>query len=177
MPSPPAIVVMGVAGSGKTTAGSLIAERLEAAFIEGDQLHPAANVAKMAAGTPLTDDDRRPWLEAIAAEIARRTADGESVVAACSALKRAYRDLLREKSGADLTFVFLSGSKALIGGRIGHRTGHFFPPTLLDSQFATLEPPQPDERHIVADLTLPLPEMIEAILADLVRLAPGTGRS
>lgn len=170
MNQPAAIVVMGVAGSGKTTAGAAVAAHLGAAFIEGDQLHPAANVEKMAAGIPLTDEDRYPWLKAIGAEIGRHFESGRSVVAACSALKRTYRDILRERSGADPVFVFLSGSKELIGGRIGERKGHFFPASLLDSQFATLEPPQADERHVVADLRLPVAEMIETTLDALRRM-------
>lgn len=167
MSAPPAIVVMGVAGCGKSTAGARIAAELGVEFIEGDRLHPAANIEKMSAGIPLTDDDRRPWLEAIGQEIGRYIADGKGVVAACSALKRGYRDMLREKSGADLLFVHLSGSRELISARMNRRTGHFFPKTLLDSQFATLEPPQADERHVVADLRLPLEEMIDRVFEDL----------
>lgn len=164
MKKPVAIVVMGVAGSGKTTAGAEIARRLGAAFIEGDQLHPAANVEKMASGIPLTDEDRYPWLEAIGAEIGRYFENSRSVVAACSALKRTYRDILRERSGAEPVFVFLSGSRDLIGRRMKLRTGHFFPASLLVSQFAALEPPQADERHVVADLRMPLDEMIADVM-------------
>jgi carbohydrate kinase (thermoresistant glucokinase family) len=164
---PVAIVVMGVAGSGKTTAGAEIARRLGVDFIEGDQLHPASNVEKMAAGIPLTDDDRWPWLEAIGNEIGRLVRRGDGVVAACSALKRAYRDLLREKSGVQLLFVYLAGSRELIGGRMKLRRGHFFPPSLLDSQFAALEPPQADERHIVADLTQPPEEMVAKVVREV----------
>jgi carbohydrate kinase (thermoresistant glucokinase family) len=167
MKNPVAVVVMGVAGSGKTTVGAMIAGRLGVEFIEGDQLHPAANVEKMAAGTPLTDDDRWPWLAAIGMEIGRRARAGKGVVAGCSALRRAYRDLLREKSGADPIFVYLSGSRELIGERMKLRTGHFFPPSLLESQFGTLEPPEVDERHIVADLRLPLDEMIGRVVREI----------
>lgn len=166
----PAIVVMGVAGCGKSTAGALIAARLGVAFIEGDQLHPAANVEKMSAGIPLTDADRWPWLEAVGGAIADHVSRGDGVVAACSALKRAYRDVLRKASGADLVFVHLSGSRELIGERMKLRTGHFFPASLLDSQFAALEPPQRDERHVVADLRLPLEEMIVAAVSEIERL-------
>lgn len=169
--SRPAIVVMGVAGCGKSTAGALIAERLGAAFVEGDRLHPPANVEKMAAGTPLADEDRWPWLDSIGAEIARHVAGGEGVVAACSALKRVYRDRLRATSGAELTFVFLSGTKALIGGRMNRRTGHFFPASLLDSQFATLEPPRADELHVVADLELPVETMVDGVMTELERIS------
>jgi carbohydrate kinase (thermoresistant glucokinase family) len=167
MKGKPAIVVMGVAGCGKSTAGARIAAQLGVEFIEGDRLHPAANIEKMAAGIPLTDEDRRPWLKAIGKEIGRYAADGKGVVAACSALKRAYRDILRETAGTDLLFVHLSGTRELIGERVNHRTGHFFPETLLDSQFATLESPQTDERHVVADLTLPLEEMIGRVMRDI----------
>lgn len=167
MSAPPAIVVMGVAGCGKSTAGARIAAEIGVEFIEGDRLHPAANIEKMSAGIPLTDDDRRPWLEAIGKEIGRYVAGGKGIVAACSALKRVYRDILRETSGAELLFVHLSGSRELIGERMSHRTGHFFPETLLDSQFATLEPPHTDERHVVADLRLPLEEMIAHVMRDI----------
>ncbi len=164
---PRAMVVMGVAGSGKTTVGMEIAHRLGAVFIEGDQLHPAANVAKMAAGAPLTDEERRPWLEAIGAQLRGHVMEGDSVVAACSALRRAYRDILRVSSGVDLLFVHLAGSRALIGGRLGQRRGHFFPPKLLDSQFATLEPPQRDEWHIVADGSLLPEDMVAQIMREI----------
>ena len=170
MSAPPAIVVMGVAGCGKSTAGARIAAELGVEFIEGDRLHPAANIEKMSAGIPLTDEDRHPWLEAIGKEIGRYVADGKGIVAACSALKRAYRDILRETSGADLLFVHLSGSRELISARMKHRTGHFFPETLLDSQFATLEQPQTDERHVVADLTLPLEQMMAQVMRDIAAL-------
>ncbi|MEX0956453.1 MAG: gluconokinase [Rhizobiaceae bacterium] len=163
----PAIVVMGVAGCGKSTAGARIAAELGVAFIEGDRVHPANNIEKMSAGIPLSDDDRRPWLEAIGKEIGRYFAEGKGVVAACSALKRAYRDILRGTSGADVLFVHLSGSRELISERMKDRTGHFFPATLLDSQFAALEPPGADERHIVADLRLPLEEMIAQVMRDI----------
>ena len=165
----PAIVVMGVAGCGKSTAGTEIARHLCVTFLEGDQLHPAANVEKMAAGVPLTDEDRYPWLEAIGAAIKSRVVRSEGVVAACSALKRAYRAILRERSGTgnELIFVYLSGSQELISERLKLRTGHFFPASLLDSQFATLEPPQADERHVVADLRMPLEEMIAQVMRDI----------
>jgi gluconokinase len=166
----PAIVVMGVAGSGKTTAGTLLAERLGAAFVESDRFHSQANIDKMAAGIPLTDEDRWPWLDAIGREIARLAGQGKPVVCACSALKRAYRERLRESSSLPLTFVYLEGSRELIGERIGARKGHFFPPALLDSQFATLEPPQADEGAVVADLRLPVEEMVDRIVEQLSEL-------
>jgi gluconokinase len=167
------IVVMGVAGSGKSTAGMLLAERLGAAFIEGDSFHSASNIEKMAAGIPLTDDDRWPWLEAVGREMARLAAGGKPVVCACSALKRVYRDALRKDSGLPLTFIYLEGSRELISGRMASRTGHFFAPSLLDNQFATLEPPQEDEDFIAADLRLPVEEMVERVIARLVERSPG----
>lgn len=167
----PAVVVMGVAGSGKSTAGALLASRLGAAFIEGDRFHLASSIEKMAAGIPLTDEDRWPWLEAVGGEIARLAAGGEPVVCACSALKRAYRERLRLSSGMPLTFVYLEGSRGLIGDRMASRTGHFFAPSLLDSQFAALEPPGADEGAIAADLRLPVEEMVDRVLAELDRRA------
>lgn len=167
MEKAPAIVVMGVAGSGKSTAGATLAERLGAVFIEGDRLHSRANIDKMSAGIPLTDEDRWPWLDAVGREIARLAAAGAPVVCACSALKRVYRDRLRESAGVPLTFVYLEGSRQLIAGRMGSRTGHFFAPSLLDSQFATLEPPGPDEGAVVADLRLPVAEMVERVVKEI----------
>lgn len=137
----PAVCVMGVSGSGKTSIGEELAARLGSAFLEGDRLHPAANVEKMAKGIPLTDDDRWPWLNAIGAEIGRHLAMGEGLVLSCSALKRAYRDRLRAAAGGRLAFVYLDGSRALLGRRMGAREGHFMPLSLLDSQLATLEVP------------------------------------
>jgi gluconokinase len=134
------VVVMGVAGSGKTTVGRLLAAALGAEFIDADDHHPPANVAKMRAGTPLTDADREPWLERLNALLRERTARGASVVLACSALKAAYRDaLLRELPDARL--VYLRGSRELIGARLAARRGHYMNPALLDSQFAALEEP------------------------------------
>jgi gluconokinase len=144
------VVVMGVSGSGKTT----IAERLAAVegwtVLEGDSFHPPANVAKMAAGTPLTDEDRWPWLRAIAAAIDACRARGESAVVACSALRRVYRDILIGDRN-DVRLVYLKGSQALIAERLRARKGHFMPAALLDSQFSTLEEPGPEENPIVAD--------------------------
>ena len=136
-------VVMGVSGCGKSTVGRLIAEALGARYAEGDSFHPPENVEKMRSGQPLDDHDRTPWLEAMAAAIRDWNARGETVVLACSALKRRYRDVLR--SGGDVRFIHLAGDKALIAARLAARKGHYMPPTLLDSQFATLEPPGADE--------------------------------
>lgn len=168
-PRPTAIVVMGVAGAGKSTVGARLAERLGAAFIEGDRFHLSASIDKMAAGIPLTDDDRWPWLEAVGREIARLAADGRPVVCACSALKRAYRDRLRESAALPLVFVYLDGTRDLIAGRMAARTGHFFAPSLLDSQFAALEPPGEDEGAITADLRLPVGELLELVADRLER--------
>ena len=138
------VVVMGVCGSGKTSVGRLIAERMDWTFVEGDDLHPEANLRKMAAGTPLTDEDRRPWLDRIAGEMRRAGREGRPMVVACSALRRIYRDRLRA-CGADVRFVHLIGAPALLRARMARREGHFMPPGLLDSQLATLEPAGPGE--------------------------------
>ncbi|MCA3279229.1 MAG: gluconokinase, partial [Roseomonas sp.] len=135
---PATIIVMGVSGSGKSTIGALLAERLGWPFADTDGFHPAENVAKMAAGTPLTDADRWPWLDAIAAHIGAARKAGQPVVVACSALRRAYRDRLRAGHG-DLIFLHLSGAPAVIAARQAARQGHFMPPSLMASQVATLE--------------------------------------
>jgi gluconokinase len=134
-----AIVVMGVAGAGKSSVAERIADARGLPFLEGDALHPAANIAKMSAGTPLTDADRWPWLDAIARRIAEEP--GRELVVTCSSLRRAYRDRLRERAGRPVVFVYLHGSRALLTERMGARTGHFMPAGLLASQLATLEDP------------------------------------
>ena len=139
---PRALIVMGVSGSGKSTIGKALAERLGWTYEDGDDFHPPSNVAKMSAGQPLTDDDRWPWLRAIAAEIDRVAADGGHAVIACSALKRAYRDILVHGRD-DVRIVYLDGSRELIAERMAARKNHFMPPGLLDSQFATLEAARP----------------------------------
>ena len=154
---------MGVSGSGKSTIAAALADRLGWTFEDGDRFHPASNVAKMSAGHPLTDDDRWPWLQAIADEIDRVCEAGGHVVVACSALKRAYRDLLVH-GRSDVRIVFLDGSQALIADRLGQRKGHFMPPGLLDSQFKTLERPQADEHPITVSIDAP----VEAIVGDIV---------
>ncbi|WP_312529245.1 gluconokinase [Paracoccus sp. (in: a-proteobacteria)] len=156
------IVVMGVSGSGKSTTGGALAQRLGWPFIEGDSFHPRANLEKMAAGQPL-DDDRAPWLHALAAEFARNEAAGQSSVMGCSALKRAYRDILR--SGAPrVRFLHVHGSRAILEDRLSHREGHFFPAKLLDSQLATLEMLAPDEDGVMVDMALPVAEQVTQAL-------------
>ncbi len=151
-------VVMGVSGSGKTTLARGVAQRLGWRLVEGDDFHPPANVAKMHAGTPLTDDDRWPWLRAIAREIDAMRSRGEDGIVACSALKRVYRDILIGER-KDVLLVYLQGSKELIAARIAARTGHFMPPTLLDSQLATLEEPDEAEHPIIVSIA-PQPDAI-----------------
>jgi gluconokinase len=160
----PVLVVMGVSGSGKSTVAEPLAKRLGWPFEEGDDLHPAANVAKMKAGVPLDDADRAPWLDAVAAWIAERLRAGNGGVITCSALRRVYRDRLRE-AGDGVVFVYLEGAEAVIAGRIAERHGHFMPAALLDSQFATLEEPTPDERAIVVDIDQPVDRQIDDIVA------------
>ncbi|TPE50530.1 gluconokinase [Amaricoccus solimangrovi] len=156
---------MGVSGSGKTTVGEALAAALGWRFVEGDSFHPPRNVEKMAAGHPLDDADRRPWLEALAAEIAKDDAAGRSSVIGCSALKRSYRDILR--SGApDVRFLHVHGDRTLLAERVSHRPGHFFPAALLESQLATLEPLGPDERGVVVDIAAPVAEMVAEARAD-----------
>ncbi|OEU89488.1 gluconate kinase [Streptomyces abyssalis] len=133
---------MGVSGSGKSTVGELLAERLQVPYAEADSFHPPANIRKMSAGTPLDDEDRRPWLDAIAGWLSER--DGRGGVVSCSALRRRYRDRLRA-SGAAMFFLHLDGSEELIAQRLQGREGHFMPRSLLRSQFASLEPLEPDE--------------------------------
>lgn len=146
------LIVMGVSGSGKTTIGEALAAHFGADFIEGDRLHPAANVAKMSAGIPLDDADRLPWLQAIGARLAEADGRPAGVVAACSALKRSYRAILTGATRRRTSFVFLDGSHALLAERMKLRTGHFMPASLLDSQLATLERPGADEDVIRLDL-------------------------
>ena len=145
----PVLVVMGVSGSGKSTVAGILAGQLGWDLEEGDDLHPAANVARMASGQPLTDDDRWPWLDTVAAWITDHTTAGIPGIITCSALKRSYRDRMR---GPNVVFVHLAGSKDQIGRRLAARSDHFMPPTLLDSQLITLEPSGPDENTLVVDV-------------------------
>jgi gluconokinase len=162
MTVPSVLVVMGVSGSGKTTVGSLLAGRLDWRYAEADDFHSKANVAKMAAGHPLTDDDRGPWLAAIAAWIDERIAHREPGVVTCSALKRRYRDVLRRP---EVEFVFLDGSRELIAQRMAARHGHFFKADMLASQFADLEPPAPDEPVVTVPIGGRPEEIADAIAA------------
>jgi gluconokinase len=161
---PCALIAMGVSGSGKSTIGEGLAARLGFTFEDGDRFHPASNVAKMSAGIPLTDEDRWPWLRAIADEIDRVCGAGGHVVIACSALKRAYRDILVH-GRSDVRIVFLQGTQPLIASRLAERKGHFMPPGLLESQFKTLEPPGADENPVTVSIGAP----VEKIVDDIVR--------
>ncbi len=166
------LVLMGVTGCGKTTIGAALAARFGWEFLEGDSLHPPANIAKMAAGTPLDDVDRLPWLRAIAARIDAWPTQDISSVVACSALKRAYRKILIG-SRTDIRLVYLRGDRDTIAGRLRARRGHFMPPSLLDSQFRALEEPGTDE----APITVPLngtPETIVTMIVEALRCTPSS---
>ena len=166
MPAMQRVCVMGVSGAGKTVVGTLLADALGVPFLEGDALHPPENVRRMAQGIPLTDDDRRGWLAAIADRIAdaRRTNGG--LVVACSALKRAYRDVLRAADD-ELRFVHLTGDAAVIRQRMGQRAGHYMPASLFDSQLATLEVPALDEHAWTFDVVAPPPAIVAHIVERL----------
>ena len=165
------LVVAGVAGSGKTTLARAVAEQLGWTFLEGDDLHPPANITRMAAGQPLRDEDRRPWLDAIGRRIDAITAAGGDLVVTCSALRRSYREELRRgRSGVE--FCLVVAPRAVIAERLRHRTGHFMPASLLDSQLATLELLGPDEPGFVVEATGPLPIVVGAVLSRLERPTP-----
>jgi len=155
---------MGVSGSGKSLIGDAFARALGVDFIEGDEYHSAESVRKMAAGIPLTDDDRAQWLRSLAGRIREAKDAGAGVVITCSALKRSYRDVLRAQA-ADLHFVFLKGERALIADRLANRRGHFMPPSLLESQLATLEEPSPDEHAWVCDITQSPKDLVASLVA------------
>ena len=161
---PPAIIVMGVSGSGKSVVGNGLAKAFGWPLLEGDDFHPEANVAKMASGTPLNDDDRWPWLDAIAAAM---KASETGVFVTCSALRLIYRDRLRAGAGRTVVFLFLDGTKATLAARIGARKDHFMPPALLDSQLATLEPPAPNEDVVRVSIEPPVDEVVASALAAL----------
>ncbi len=155
------IVVMGVSGSGKTTVGRALAERLGVPYAEGDDFHPPANREKMAAGRPLTDEDRWPWLRIIGKWITEHANTGGVVT--CSALKRAYRNLLRDAAPGAVRFLHLAGDRELIAARIGARAGHFMPAKLLDSQFADLQPLGDDEPGVTVDVTMSPEEIVHRV--------------
>lgn len=157
------IIVMGVSGSGKSTIGLLLAKRLGAGFYDGDRLHPDSNIAKMTAGRSLTDEERLPWLTAVGEHLADARATGISGIIACSALKRDYRNMLREHV-PELFVVFLDGPKDIISERIAARTHDFMPPSLLDSQFESLQPLEPDERGIRIDVSNTPDQIVDEIV-------------
>ncbi len=162
-----AIVVMGVSGCGKTSVAEGLAASLGAAFIEGDSLHPAANVEKMSRGIPLTDEDRWPWLDMIGRALADARAAGNGVVVSCSALRKVYRERLRSAAGGTLSFVFLRGSRDLLMTRMAAREGHFMPVSLLDSQLATLEDPSGEPGVVTVDIDAPVEAIVAAALRGL----------
>lgn len=152
---------MGVSGCGKSTVGAALADRLGVPYVDGDDLHPPPNIAKMQGGQPLTDADRWPWLDAVARVLVR-----PPVVVGCSALRRVYRDRLRAGAGGPVRFVHLAGDRAVLAARMAGRTGHFMPAALLDSQLATLEPPGPDEA-LTVDIDQPVGPLVAQIVAGL----------
>ena len=162
MPLMPAriIIVMGVSSSGKSSVGQAIARRLHVPFLDGDGYHPEANVEKMRAGIPLNDEDRWPWLERLARALHEAAERKGASVGACSALKRAYRDFLAQQAGEPITFVYLDGSREIIGERMARRHHEYMPTSLLDSQFATLEIPDPATENV---LVVPVTDSIEKI--------------
>jgi gluconokinase len=170
--APCALVIMGVSGSGKTTIADKLAERLGWTCEDGDKYHPKSNVEKMSAGHPLTDEDRWPWLNAIADEIERVCKARGHVVVACSALKRTYRDVLL-RGRDDVRIVFLNGTQKLIAGRLALRKDHFMPPGLLDSQFKTLETPGPDENAIDVSIDASVDTIVDNIIRNLTPGAAG----
>jgi len=164
--APAVIVVMGVASSGKTSLGERLAERLGWPFRDADSFHPPANVAKMSSGIPLTDEDRKPWLAAIAAWIDELRITGGNGIVTCSALKKAYREVIVGKR-PDVALVYLKGSRELIGQRMAARQHHFMPPALLDSQFATLEEPGADESPLVVQVEASKEAIVEQVVSEL----------
>lgn len=161
---PVVLVLMGVSGCGKSTVAGLLAGQLGWPFEEGDDLHPQVNKDKMAAGHPLADEDRWPWLEKVAAWVEERLDRGENGLVTCSALKRSYRDVINRR-GSGVVFVYLAGSRETIGARLAARQGHYMPASLLDSQFADLEEPGPDEPEVRVDAG-PLPRVIAQRVLD-----------
>lgn len=163
------IVLMGVAGCGKSAVGAALAARLGATYLDGDDLHPQANIDKMSRGEALTDEDRWPWLTLVGQKLA--APDG-ILILGCSALKRRYRDHIRKEAGAPVLFVHLAGSRKLIATRMAARAGHFMPASLIDSQFAALEPPGPDENAVTVDIDRPLERIVDDIATHLEESVP-----
>jgi carbohydrate kinase (thermoresistant glucokinase family) len=157
---------MGVSGCGKSTVAEVLEQRLRWPFLEGDSLHPAANIAKMESGQPLTDEDRWPWLRRIATWIEERLDAGESGIVTCSALKRSYRDVL-DRRGSGVFFVYLAGERATLEERMKARTGHFMPSSMLDSQLQTLEEPQRDEPSVRVPIEQSTEEIVDEVIAAL----------
>ena len=166
-PKPSVLILMGVSGAGKSTTGALLSERLGWPFRDADSFHPPENIEKMSRGVPLQDEDRWPWLSAIAAWIDERLARGEAGIVSCSALKRSYRRVLLEGREHRVRLVFLAGEKPLLAARMAARLDHFMPPELLDSQFATLEEPSPEERPLIVPVSQAPHEVAEFILSRL----------
>jgi gluconokinase len=167
---PHAIIVMGVSGCGKSSVGVAISEALGLEFVEGDQLHPGSNVEKMSHGTPLTDEDRMPWLDVIGETMKATLERNEGIVVSCSALKRSYRDRLRAAVDGNLFFVYLHGSKELLTRRMGERKGHFMPPSLLESQLAALETPTGEPGVATVDIDDTIDGIAKAALRDMSSL-------
>lgn len=163
--------MMGVSGSGKTTVGEALAKKLGVPFRDADEFHPKSNVEKMSAGIPLTDADRWPWLDAIAAAI-RETPPGQGIVVSCSALRRIYRDRIVRSAGRPIAFAHLDGPKAVLAERLKGRKGHFFPPSLLESQLATLEPLAKDEPGLRVSIELPVEQQVAEIVRRLADKPP-----
>lgn len=163
----PPLIVMGVSGCGKSTIGEALAAHFGVPFIEGDAMHPPANIAKMSTGTPLNDDDRGPWLDALAQRLRRDAAAHSGAVASCSALKAIYRDRLQAIAGDETRFVFLDCNRETLERNQSGRQGHFMPKTLLDSQLATLEPPHGEARAIIVDGNQPFANVILSIIEKL----------
>ena len=170
---PSIVVVMGVSGCGKSLFGAALAKAMGAAFAEGDSYHPAANIARMSSGLALRDEDRWGWLDAIADEIAEADRNGRALVVTCSALKRAYRDRLRLASGR-ISFVYLDVGRDTAAARVAGRKGHFMPASLIDSQFAALEPPTPDEKAIAVDASRDPGELVGEVLSALAGPLPAS---
>ncbi|GAA5168518.1 gluconokinase [Ornithinimicrobium tianjinense] len=168
------LVVMGVSGTGKSTVAELLVEQLGWDFCEGDDLHPRSNIDKMSSGQPLTDEDRWPWLEALVAWTAERDREGVSTILTCSALRRSYRDVLR-KGGPGTRFIHLTGDPDLLAERMEHRTRHFMPASMLESQLATLEPLEDDEPGVVVDVAATPEQIVRQVRQQLGLERPGRG--